>query len=250
MTASFETERDDADLAAEYALGVLDGAARRSAEWRAVRDAGFAREIEDWQARLGPLTSAVPAEAPSPAVWSHIAGNLDRMTRRLGAQAPAEANAGREPRGRTVSAVWQWLGIGGMGLAVASLAALIALGPGSRGPIGPGTGQTFTAMLASDTGAPLATVVIDPVDGSATLIPVANPDTAGRVPELWLVPAGGGAPKSLGLVDMTKPLRLQVKMPGLEQPNAALAVSMEPPGGSPTGAPTGPVVASGPLNQI
>jgi anti-sigma-K factor RskA len=32
--------------------------------------------------------------------------------------------------------------------------------------------------------------------------------------------------------------------------DAALAVSMEPPGGSPTGQPTGPVIASGKLTSL
>jgi anti-sigma-K factor RskA len=33
-------------------------------------------------------------------------------------------------------------------------------------------------------------------------------------------------------------------------PDATLAVSMEPPGGSPTGQPTGPVIASGTLTSL
>ena len=258
MTASSETERDDADLAAEYALGVLDGAARRSVERRAAREPGFARGIEDWQARLGPLAKVVPAEEPPQAVWARISADLDRMTRRLGTQAsarPAETTAGgRTRRGRTVSAVWQWLGIGGMGLAVASLAALLVFGPGNRPLIGePGSPEavpTLTATLASETGTPLFTVVIDRATSTATLIPVSIGPTEGRVPELWLLPPAGAAPKSLGLLDPNKPLRLVLREQDLSAGTMALAVSMEPRGGSPTGAPTGPVVASGPLNQI
>ena len=258
MTASSETERDNADLAAEYALGVLDGAARRTVERRATRDSDFAREIEDWQAWLVPLANEVPAEEPPQAVWARISADLDRMTRRLGTQAsarPAETVAGGRVRtDRRVSAVWQWLGIGGMGLAVASLAALLVLGPGN-GPLigGPGSldaGPTLTATLASTTGTPLFTVVVDRATSTATLIPVSLGPTDGRVPELWLLPPAGAAPKSLGLLDPNKPLRLVLKEQGLSAGNMALAVSLEPQGGSPTGAPTGPVVASGPLNQI
>ena len=254
MTASFETERDDADLAAEYALGVLDGAARRSAERRAARDTGFARDVEDWQARLGPLALAIPVEEPPQAVWARISDDLERMTRRLGVQAPLASEDRRPPVRRTVSAVWQWLGIGGMGLAVASLAALIALGPGNRALLGgagePRSGLTLTATLASESGAPLFTVVIDRATSTATLIPVAAEASDGRVPELWLLPPAGAAPKSLGLLDPSKPLRLVLKDEGYSAGNTALAVSLEPQGGSPTGAPTGPVVASGPLSQI
>ena len=54
MTAAQDHERDDADLAAEYVLGVLDGAERRAVERRAATDAAFAREIDAWAERLGP----------------------------------------------------------------------------------------------------------------------------------------------------------------------------------------------------
>ena len=37
---------------------------------------------------------------------------------------------------------------------------------------------------------------------------------------------------------------------GMTVSNAVLAVSLEPPGGSPTGAPTGPVIATGKLTSL
>jgi anti-sigma-K factor RskA len=63
--------------------------------------------------------------------------------------------------------------------------------------------------------------------------------------ELWAIPRGGAAPRSLGVISSsgaTVVLRGQV-LEGAE----ALAVSLEPPGGSPTGAPTGPVLYAGKL---
>ncbi|MCU0762689.1 MAG: anti-sigma factor, partial [Hydrogenophaga sp.] len=61
--------------------------------------------------------------------------------------------------------------------------------------------------------------------------------------ELWSVPAQGG-PRSLGLVraDTATTLLLQA---GVKEGTAAFAVSIEPAGGSPTGAPTGPIVSLG-----
>jgi anti-sigma-K factor RskA len=44
-------------------------------------------------------------------------------------------------------------------------------------------------------------------------------------------------------------MRLADALAQLLRQGATIAISVEPPGGSPTGAPTGPVVASGPLNQ-
>ncbi|MCB8840798.1 anti-sigma factor domain-containing protein [Aurantimonas sp. VKM B-3413] len=249
MSDPQDHEREDADLAAEYVLGTLDGAARRSAERRAAHDPAFAAEIDVWAERLAPLTAAIPEAEPPVGLWQRIAADLDHMTRR----APGSASEAVRPRGRRVSGIWQWIGLAGIGLAAASLAALIvvAAGIGEFGAMGPGPGLpgTFTATLSAENGSPLATIVIDSVNGQATFVPVANPDGGGRVPELWLVPQGG-APRSLGLLDMSRPLRLEIKSRAIADPNAALAVSMEPEGGSPTGRPTGPVVASGALHSI
>ena len=44
-------------------------------------------------------------------------------------------------------------------------------------------------------------------------------------------------------------MRLADTVAKLLQQGATIAISVEPPGGSPTGAPTGPVVASGSLSE-
>jgi anti-sigma-K factor RskA len=63
--------------------------------------------------------------------------------------------------------------------------------------------------------------------------------------ELWAVPAKG-APRSLGLVSPQQ--ATTVLRAHLLKDTAAFAVSVEPPGGSPTGAPTGPIVSVGQLS--
>ena len=69
--------------------------------------------------------------------------------------------------------------------------------------------------------------------------------------ELWLIPPGD-KPHSLGLIDPSRPVRINVPKSLLPQvnSNAVLAVSLEPPGGSPTGQPTGPVIANGKLASL
>ncbi len=64
--------------------------------------------------------------------------------------------------------------------------------------------------------------------------------------ELWLIGADG-KPKPLGLLDPARPAAMRLPEPlgrGVVE-KAVLAVSLEPRGGSPTGLPTGPVVAKG-----
>lgn len=46
---------EDELLAAEYALGVLEGANRATAEQRMARERGFARRVAEWEQRLAPL---------------------------------------------------------------------------------------------------------------------------------------------------------------------------------------------------
>jgi anti-sigma-K factor RskA len=66
----------------------------------------------------------------------------------------------------------------------------------------------------------------------------------GQVPELWVI-APDGVPRSIGVGSdapmqaMTVPdaMREGLLRAGLQQTGAILAVSMEPPGGSPTGRP-------------
>jgi anti-sigma-K factor RskA len=64
--------------------------------------------------------------------------------------------------------------------------------------------------------------------------------------ELWLIPAEGGDPVSLGVLGA---LDARIVVAESERPRlragATLAVSVEPAGGSPTGKPTGPVILTG-----
>ncbi len=246
MCALRSDECGEVARAAEYVLGVLDGPERRAAERQVDRDPAFARAVDGWNARLAPFYAAIEPVVPPPGVWPRIAEELARM-RRLERAGGALA----EPRGRRVAGIWQWIGFSGMGLAAASLAALIVVagnltGTGTDPPTSDGI---LAGTLASDSGQPLFTVVFYAEDDHelATLVPVGSSADGGRVPELWVVPPGGAAPRSLGLLHASQPVVLDVTNRQVVEPDAALAVSLEPAGGSPTGLPTGPVVAHGAL---
>lgn len=244
MSRDLDPDRDDSFLAAEYALGVLPFPDRRRVERQMRRDAELAAEVEAWEERLGPLAHAVEPVTPPHGLWQAIEAELPALR-----TARTAASGATTAIGRRVSAFWQWLAIGSIGLAAASLAglALSLQAPAPR--------PTFTASIAGENGLALFTVVVDPADGQATLVPVSMGSQAGRVPELWFIPAGG-APISLGVVDPTTPLRIDLRREGMDgmgmmnDPASALAVSLEPMGGSPTGQPTGPVVGQGHLRSV
>jgi anti-sigma-K factor RskA len=75
-------------LASAYVLGTLAGPARRRFE-RLQRDrADVQLAVAEWQARLGPLSHAVPPQLPSPKVWAAIAARTHPVTLAAKARAP------------------------------------------------------------------------------------------------------------------------------------------------------------------
>jgi anti-sigma-K factor RskA len=92
---------------------------------------------------------------------------------------------------------------------------------------------------------------IDASRGTVAVVPAAFSPDATRVPELWLIPADG-KPRPLGLLraDQKVTLTLPTDLAAFAKKDAVLAVSLEPPGGSTTGLPTGPVIATGKLTSL
>ena len=94
-------------------------------------------------------------------------------------------------------------------------------------------------------------VLVASADQRGTVLRVNTLDprihVAGRSLELWALPRGG-KPRSLGVVSPQNRMNLKL-VAAADQALGdvpALAISLEPPGGSPTGQPTGPVLYSGP----
>jgi anti-sigma-K factor RskA len=108
--------------------------------------------------------------------------------------------------------------------------------------LGPGNGQPSFLAAVNAGGTSLTIVPAAPVSGA---------DQQHSV-ELWLIPAGETTPRAVGLIEATRPVRLDVprELAARFTGDATLAVSIEPLGGSKTGLPTGAVVASGKLTSL
>jgi anti-sigma-K factor RskA len=228
---------DRQDLtAAEYVLGVLGPEDRRRAEFRMASEPRFAAEVAYWEARLGGLADAVPAVAPPSKVWDGIEARL------AAALAPQPERTGIWQS----LAFWRTFALASAALAAASLAGLVYLANV------PSFGPPLLAQLNAESGQASFVAAVNKEGDSLTIVPAALlTGDQQKAFELWLIPPGD-KPHSLGLIDPTKPVRITVPETLLPKVNsdAVLAVSVEPPGGSPTGQPTGPVIANGKLASL
>lgn len=214
--------------AAELALGLLEGDERAAALRRMLADPAFAREVEDWRGRLGGLFDDYrEVEAP------------DGLRARL-----AAAN---DPAPRR-----RWPIITALTALAAAVGLFFVMQPGPVPlPPGPATTQPHAMMVASlmmtDKSASVP-AVIDMTTGEMS-IPHADMAPAGKSAQLWMI-GGDGVPKPMGLLAASGTSRMTLASDQRRQlaDGMTLAVSVEPVGGSPTGKPTGPVVASGKIS--
>jgi anti-sigma-K factor RskA len=110
----------------------------------------------------------------------------------------------------------------------------------------------MVSTIQQDNGVTGWTATMDLQNAKMVVVPATPTAFApGRAPELWLIPAGQ-KPISVGMIMLDKPTTLALDPALLAQlgATAALAVSVEPVGGSPTGQPTGPVIAKGAISAV
>lgn len=227
---------------AEYALGVLDAGERRALEHRIEQAPALQHTLDDWQRRLTPLAEDVPAITPPERVWL-------RILRDLGWPLPQAAVRGSAWSGWWSNpGPWRWLAFGASAAALVLLAVNLNSWRETRQPTAVATTGTYwVATMARSDGLASWTATIDVRHAHMVVVP-ATPQTvaANRSTELWLIPPGA-KPIPLGVFPSDAPASMSLPAAVLAQigAHAVLAVSLEPLGGSPTGAPTGPVLATG-----
>lgn len=221
------------DLAAEYVLGTLDMGERAAVAARRLREPALDNAIFAWEQRLSPLNQFIPEIAP-PAELRNRAWS--RIERARASSSPVVTDLTRR------LTFWRRSAIAAM-----AVAASLLLAVGVREFTPPPKSKNLVAVLQKDAQSPAFLVNVDVDNKLMTVRPVAAKREAGKSYELWIVHDNLGAPKSLGLIDdpgaMQRPVLDAHKTEVFE--TATLAVSLEPEGGSPTGAPTGPVVFAG-----
>src|SRR5512134_2330310 len=223
-------------LAAEYVIGTLRGRARARFQALQRYDPELRRIVAEWEARLTPLSVAAGEIAPPARVWRSVAQRIA---------------AGRGRGAAPGLAFWRGLAVTSTAF-VLILAAFIGVAPRPEPPM------AMVAVMNDDKGQPALVVSWPPMKAMRDPYvrikvvqehPVMAPGTTW---EMWMLPGGKGAPVSMGLIGIDADQTMKVKPALASRMEGAwgLAMSVEPAGGSPTGAPTGPVIFKGQCVKI
>ena len=217
---------------AEFVLGTLTAGERAGLQREMETNAGIRETVIRWEDWLAGLNDVIPEVEPDAALWSSI----ERRLRPEAAPSVVDLTlALRRSRARWRVAT---LAFGAMAAGLALFISTELLKP--KPP-------SYLAVINRSGDLPALIVHVDTSSETVTIRSVAAETPADRVLELWYV-AAGQAPRSIGLLDRPE---TRAALPAAAQAGdltaATWAVSVEPRGGSTTGAPTGPVVYSGKL---
>jgi anti-sigma-K factor RskA len=237
---------EDDFAAAEFALGTLDPAERTALAARRLREPELEAAIRGWEERLAPLAEAVPPIEPPRDYFQDIQARL---------RAPAATATPIRPRPvddaiaalKGCLARWRAAAIG-----AASLAAMLAIGFVARETTRETAPREYVAVLQKDAASPAFAVTVNLDTREMTVRPVAAPAPAGKSYELWIIDKQLGAPRSLGVIDAANVVRAD-KLAAFDRAvvaDATYAVTIEPPGGSPDGKPSGAPVWLGKLIPV
>jgi anti-sigma-K factor RskA len=274
---------DHIALAAEYALGTLDADERTQVETMMAVDREFTALVQAWEFRLGVLNQMVGSVEPRPIVWENIRSAIGHAEPQaplllpeapppVAAPGPSEAAPALPADNSNViqltGRVRRWRNVASVTSAIAAaLVAMLALQvyqpellpdrirPKPRTQVvevktaAPLAAAQYVAVLQKDAGAPAFILTVDAATRNFTVRKVGAQPQPGKSYELWIVSDKLQRPRSLGVIggnDFTaRPVLSSYDADLVDK--ATYAVSVEPEGGSPTAAPTGPIVFTGKL---
>ncbi len=225
-------EFEDRDDAAEYALGTLDATQRSAFETRMARDPALAAEVAQWQQRLAALNEETQVSEPPQQVLANIMERIGGLASDNVVVLKRRADLWR----RTAIAV---------SAIAASLLVFVMVRTEWQGP----QKGLYVAVLQGSGTAPAFVAAVDVKSKQIVVRSLGASAPEQHSYELWALGAGRAAPQPLGVIDAVAhiPSERLGNAGDAALADTTFAVSLEPPGGSPTGAPTGPVLFTGKL---
>lgn len=232
-TSTGSGSEEDRVLVAEYVLGLLAPAEHARVGARIASEPSLMTEQRLWRLRLAALDREF-AEVPAPA------GVLSRAETRL---------FGREEKSGVWNSLALWRSIAAGGIAVAA----IAIGFNVLTPrVDPKLfAEQLVAALQEEGSGVSFVALYDPTTASVRLTALSGAEVPDKDYELWAI-EGSNAPISMGVIPVTSRIDVKIApevLAGFGE-GTVLAVTLEQKGGSPTGAPQGPIVAKGAATLI
>ena len=228
---------EDHVLVAEYVLGLLDPEQHALLAQRIKAEPVLQREARLWQARFAGLDAQFASEPPPAKV-------LPAVEKRVFGEQRQTGNAGWW----NSLALWRGTAMGALAVAVGAIG-LNLLRPT---PVDP---TEFAAQLVAalqEEGSGVSFIALyDPASGAVRLTSLSGQAVPEKDYELWAIESDK-PPVSMGVIRATGRSEMPVPadMIDVMESGVVFAVTLEPLGGSPTGDPTGPVVAKGAATPI
>jgi anti-sigma-K factor RskA len=221
------TERDDLDMhIAEFVLGTLPSDERQALQARREQDPTLDARILDWEARLSAMADDVEPVEPDPALFARIEQALGRDD--------SNVIALRRQVNR-----WRW------STALASAAAVVLVAVLTFQPQPEKATESFVAVFQHNDQQPAFLLTVNLQDRQVNIRPVTAQAKPDKSYQLWIkADELGPNPQSVGVLGD----RFELDNDALKQYDPALlrdatfGISVEPPGGSPTGQPTSPAI--------
>ncbi|MGA1831478.1 anti-sigma factor [Rhizobium wenxiniae] len=227
-----------AHIADEYVLGLLSEADVAEVENEIERNSTLATAVAEARERFLPLDTNVDPAALSPVLWQAIDARLPEQatmeTPSIAFVSPRVPTAGND----NIRSGWR-------SAAISAIAASLILAVGLVWSVTRSVEPLVVAVLVNEAGEVQA-VVEDFGNDTASIRLL----TDFNVPEektmqVWTLPSREMGPMSLGLLEDAHSARLSGSTLPKPQDAQLYEITLEQAGGSPTGRPTGPILAKG-----
>lgn len=218
-------------IADEYVLGLIEAADVDEVEVAMERDAELRAAIAASRERFLPLDMSVVPATVTEQLWQRIEAALPVQDQTGVMPLISNANDNRRSDWRMV--------------AISALAATFLLAIGLAYSLTRTVEPLVVAVLINDAGEVQA-IVEDFGNEQATIRMLADFNIPGdKTIQVWTLPSKDRGPVSLGLIDGVRSVRLAVPQLPTPRGDQLYEITLEEAGGSPTGRPTGPILAKG-----
>ncbi|MEB2844681.1 anti-sigma factor [Rhizobiales bacterium RZME27] len=223
-------------IADEYVLGLLDEAEAARIDAEIESNAALADAIAKARDRFLPLDTNIEPTSVSPALWDAI----DRQLPKNADSASIRSVSPRLPSAGNDNTRSGW-----RAAAISAMAASLILAGGLIWSVTRTVEPLVVAVLVNEAGDVQAVVEDFGNDTASVKLLTDFAVPADKTMQVWTLPSREMGPMSLGLLDDRHSARLSGSALPKPQDTQLYEITLEQAGGSPTGRPTGPILAKG-----